>query len=34
MQLEAQGLDPAEAQRAEKRLVEQLLRASPRRLWD
>lgn len=34
MQLEAQGLDTAEAQRAEDRLVERLLRESPRRLWD
>jgi predicted DNA-binding mobile mystery protein A len=34
MRLEAQGLDAAEEQRAQDRLVERLLRASPRRLWD
>ena len=34
MRLEAQGLEPTEEQRAQERLVEQLLRTRPRRLWD
>ncbi len=34
MRLEEQGLEPTEEQRAQDRLVEGLLRTSPRRLWD
>jgi predicted DNA-binding mobile mystery protein A len=34
MRLEAQGLGPTEEQRAQDRLVEELLRTRPRRLWD